>query len=109
MRPAPPSGVRCAGAGRLRKRLLARALSAASRHTRDRFGAVTSAQRPQRLGALTAAQAEQELAVSHRADLAVRALPDLIPPRGPPASWARPVKRSAADPSVPASTPDEGS
>ncbi|UXY33152.1 Mu transposase C-terminal domain-containing protein (plasmid) [Streptomyces sp. HUAS TT20] len=83
------------------KRRLARALSAASRHTRDRFGAVTSAQRPQRLGALTAVQAEQELAVSHRADLAARALPDLIPPSEPPASWARPVKRLAPDPSTP--------
>ncbi|UXY25124.1 hypothetical protein N8I87_00015 [Streptomyces sp. HUAS TT20] len=91
------------------KRRLARALSAASRHTRDRFGAVTSAQRPQRLGALTAVQAEQELAVSHRADLAARALPDLIPPSEPPASWARPVKRLAPDPSTPASMPDEGS
>ncbi|GCD40383.1 hypothetical protein GKJPGBOP_00032 [Streptomyces paromomycinus] len=74
------------------KRRLARALAAASCHTRQRFAAVTSAVQPKRLGTVTALEAEAELARERQAVLATRALPDLIPPREPPASWARPVQ-----------------
>ncbi|MEU7484862.1 Mu transposase C-terminal domain-containing protein [Streptomyces sp. NPDC042319] len=77
------------------KRLLVRALAAASRHTRTRFAAVTDAERPQQLGAVSAVEAEAELAQARQANLAARALPDLVPPREPPASWARPVRLSA--------------
>ncbi|MGW3046128.1 Mu transposase C-terminal domain-containing protein, partial [Kitasatospora sp. NPDC001159] len=73
----------------------ARALRAdwrvAERLRRDRFGAVTAPERPQPLAALTSAEAAQQLARTGERDLAERALPDLIPPREPPASWARPI------------------
>ncbi|MGW7081415.1 Mu transposase C-terminal domain-containing protein [Streptomyces sp. NPDC054866] len=76
------------------KRRLARALAAASRHTRSRYAAVTEAETPQRLGALTVLEAERDLVEGYGPGLAARALPDLVPPREPPAGWARPVERS---------------
>lgn len=76
------------------RRALARALAKADRR-RERYAAVTTPTQPQRLGALTAAEADAELSRTRAADLAARALPDLIPPREPPPSWARPITRPA--------------
>ncbi len=78
------------------RRRMTRALAAADRQRRQlgRYGAVTTPTRPQPLAALTAAEAEEQLAAAAGSALAKRALPDLIPPREAPASWARPVRRS---------------
>jgi putative transposase len=70
-----------------------KALAASARQSRERFAAVTTATLPQPLRAVTAAEAAAELAAAREHGLASRALPDLIPPREPPASWARPVRR----------------
>ncbi|WP_406300151.1 Mu transposase C-terminal domain-containing protein [Embleya sp. NBC_00888] len=78
------------------RRTLAHALAEADRQRRRRYAAVTTATAPRQLGALTAAQAEAELTRSRQADLASRALPDLIPPREPPTTWARPRTRQPA-------------
>ncbi|MGW3046040.1 Mu transposase C-terminal domain-containing protein, partial [Kitasatospora sp. NPDC001159] len=64
---------------------------AAERLRRDRYGAATTPEAPRRLGAVTTAEAAQRLARTGERDLADRALPDLIPPREPPASWVRPI------------------
>lgn len=72
-----------------------KALAASARQKRERFAAVTTATLPQPLRAVTAAQAAAELAAVREHDLAARALPDLIPPREPPASWARPLPHPA--------------
>ncbi len=61
------------------KRRLARALAQASRHTRSKYAAVTTAQQPKRLGSLTAAEADQGLAAT-RMRTRPSALPDLIRP-----------------------------
>ncbi|MEN8656339.1 transposase [Streptomyces sp. 21So2-11] len=73
------------------KRRLARALSAASRHTRTRYAAVTHAEQPEQLGALTAAEAAEETARTRLGDAAQWALPDLIPPAAPPDHWRTPA------------------
>ncbi|GAB1333396.1 hypothetical protein ACE1SV_77350 [Streptomyces sennicomposti] len=41
-------------------------------------------------------QAQAEITRAKGTDLAARALPDLIPPRDPPAGWTRPRPASAA-------------
>ncbi|TFV30108.1 hypothetical protein E4K10_48010 [Streptomyces sp. T1317-0309] len=73
------------------KRRLARALAQASRHTRSKYAAVTTAQQPKRLGSLTAAEADQGLAATRMRDAAEWALPDLIPPPPPPSHWRTPA------------------
>ncbi|MFD4577933.1 Mu transposase C-terminal domain-containing protein [Streptomyces sp. NPDC058417] len=73
------------------KRRLARALSAASRHTRTRYAAVTQAEQPERLDVLTAAEAAEEAATARLGDAARWALPDLIPPAAPPDHWRTPA------------------
>ncbi len=78
-------------------------LKAAERLRRDRYSAATTASAPQRLGALTSVEAEAELAHARTPDLTARALPDLIPPSEPPASWARPI---TPPPNPPTSEPD---
>ncbi|MFE1558125.1 Mu transposase C-terminal domain-containing protein [Streptomyces sp. NPDC058734] len=74
-------------------------LKAAEELRKARYTATTRAAVPRPRRTVTSSQAEAEIARSRGADLAARALPDLIPPREPPASWARPVVRSrrAAD------------
>ncbi|WP_370155316.1 Mu transposase C-terminal domain-containing protein [Streptacidiphilus sp. EB129] len=85
------AALRCAR-GQERRRQ-EKALAASARDSRERFAAMTTATLPERLRAVTAEQAAVELASRRAADLAARALPDLIPPREPPASWARPIRR----------------
>ncbi|WP_435833175.1 Mu transposase C-terminal domain-containing protein [Kitasatospora purpeofusca] len=77
------------------RRTMVRALASADRQRRrlGRYGAVTGPGRPEPLAALTAAEAEEQLAAAAGSALAKRALPDLIPPREAPASWARPIHR----------------
>lgn len=89
--PAQRAALRRAKAAERRK--MARALAASDRQRRQlgRYGAVTTPERPQPLAALTSAEAAQQLARTGERDLADRALPDLIPPREPPASWVRPI------------------
>ncbi|MCC3777451.1 Mu transposase C-terminal domain-containing protein [Streptomyces sp. UNOB3_S3] len=77
------------------KRRLAKALAAASRHTRDRYAAVTEAEAPRRLGALSAAEAERVAERERLSDAADLALPDLIPPAAPPDHWATPASLRA--------------
>ncbi|MDH6580725.1 transposase family protein [Kitasatospora sp. MAP5-34] len=67
-------------------------LKAAERLRRDRYSAATTPAAPQPRDALTAAEAQEQIARTNHKDLAARALPDLIPPREPPTSWARPVR-----------------
>ncbi|GGM24600.1 hypothetical protein GCM10010129_81320 [Streptomyces fumigatiscleroticus] len=75
-------------------------LKAAEKLRRTRYAATTTPAAPRPRRTATAAQAEAEIAQARAVDLAARALPDLIPPREPPSSWARPVvrPRSAAGP-----------
>ncbi|MGW2513937.1 transposase [Streptomyces scopuliridis] len=73
------------------KRLLARALAAASRHTRSRYAAVTEARQPEQLGTLTATEAADEAARTRLSDAAEWALPDLIEPAPPPDHWRTPA------------------
>ncbi|MWA08101.1 DDE-type integrase/transposase/recombinase [Streptomyces sp. BA2] len=68
-------------------------LKAAEKLRKARYTATTTAAVPRPRRAVTSSQAEAEIARSRGTDLAARALPDLIPPREPPASWARPVVR----------------
>ncbi|WP_443065923.1 transposase [Streptomyces sp. NBC_00503] len=74
-------------------------LKAAEKLRKARYTATTTAAVPRPRRTVTSSQAEAEIARSRGVDLAARALPDLIPPREPPASWARPVvrPRRAAD------------
>ncbi|TDU01645.1 putative transposase [Streptomyces sp. 846.5] len=80
------------GAREAAARALRADLKAAERLRRDRYAAATAPAEPRHRDAVTAAEAAAELA-SHEGDLSARALPDLVPPREPPASWARPVAR----------------
>ncbi|WP_317937036.1 Mu transposase C-terminal domain-containing protein [Streptomyces cellostaticus] len=68
-------------------------LKAAEKLRKARYTATTTAAVPRPRRSVTSGQAEAEIARSRAVDLAARALPDLIPPREPPASWARPVVR----------------
>ncbi|GGO97964.1 Mu transposase C-terminal domain-containing protein [Wenjunlia tyrosinilytica] len=80
-----------------RARALKADLKAAEKLRRARYSAATTAAPPRRREAITAQQAQAELARSRHTDLAARALPDLIPPRDPPPSWARPRPRRPAE------------
>ncbi|MEU2871633.1 Mu transposase C-terminal domain-containing protein [Streptomyces olivoreticuli] len=77
------------------KRRLVKALAAASRHTGDKYAAVTGAEAPQRLGALSEAEVEQAAERERLSDAAEFALPDLIPPAAPPDHWATPASLRA--------------
>jgi putative transposase len=77
------------------KRRLAKALAAASRHTRDKYAAVTEAKAPRRLGALSEVEAERAAERERLSDAADLALPDLIPPAAPPDHWATPASLRA--------------
>ncbi|WP_329256689.1 Mu transposase C-terminal domain-containing protein [Streptomyces pseudovenezuelae] len=77
------------------KRRLAKALAAASRHTRDKYAAVTEAEAPRQLGALSKAETERAAERERIADAASLALPDLIPPVAPPDGWATPASLRA--------------
>ncbi|MFI5534612.1 Mu transposase C-terminal domain-containing protein [Kitasatospora sp. NPDC051853] len=101
------------------RRTMVRALSAADRQRRrlGRYGAVTEPTAPRPLAALTAAEAEEQLvaAAGGGSALAKRALPDLIPPREAPTSWARPIRRphpappaTATNAAAPGATGDPG-
>ncbi|MFJ7272337.1 Mu transposase C-terminal domain-containing protein [Streptomyces sp. NPDC099050] len=68
-------------------------LKAAEKLRKTRYAATTTAAAPRPRRTVTSSQAEAEIARARGVDLAARALPDLIPPREPPASWARPVVR----------------
>lgn len=74
-------------------------LKAAEKLRRTRYTAQVTPGTPRPRRTVTGQQAQAEIARSRGADLEARALPDLIPPREPPASWARPVvrPRRAAD------------
>ncbi|MGW3660844.1 Mu transposase C-terminal domain-containing protein [Streptomyces sp. NPDC005151] len=89
------------------KRRLARALAAASRHTRTKYAAVTEARQPEQLGTLTAAEAADEAARTRLGDAAEWALPDLIPPAPPPDHWRTPASlRTRQRPQGPSAAPD---
>ncbi|WP_083647506.1 hypothetical protein [Kitasatospora sp. CB01950] len=79
------------------RRTMERAPASADRRRRrlGRYGAVTGPARPEPLAAPTAAEAEEQLAAAAGSGStpAKRALPDLIPPREAPSSWARPIRR----------------
>lgn len=68
-------------------------LKAAEKLRKARYSATTTAAAPRPRRTVTSFEAQAEIARSRGVDLAARALPDLIPPREPPASWARPVVR----------------
>ncbi|WP_443056807.1 transposase [Streptomyces sp. NBC_00667] len=68
-------------------------LKAAEKLRKARYTATTTAAVPRPRRSVTSSQAEAEISRARGVDLAARALPDLIPPREPPASWARPVVR----------------
>lgn len=68
-------------------------LKAAEKLRKTRYTATTTAAVPRPRRTVTSSQAEAEISRARGVDLAARALPDLIPPREPPASWARPVVR----------------
>lgn len=74
-------------------------LKAAEKLRKARYTATTTAAAPRPRRTVTSSQAEAEIARARGVDLAARALPDLIPPREPAPSWARPVvrPRRAAD------------
>ncbi|MEJ8640222.1 transposase family protein [Streptomyces sp. MS2.AVA.5] len=74
-------------------RVLKADLKAAEKLRRTRYAASATAAAPRPRRTVTSGQAEAEIARARAVDLAARALPDLIPPREPPASWARPVVR----------------
>nr|WP_244943633.1 transposase family protein [Streptomyces inhibens] len=65
-------------------------LKAAEKQRRTRYTATTTPDVPRPRRAVTGQQAQAEIARGKATDLAARALPDLIPPRDPPADWARP-------------------
>ncbi|MFJ8313121.1 MULTISPECIES: Mu transposase C-terminal domain-containing protein [unclassified Streptomyces] len=85
-------------------------LKAAEKLRKARYTATTTAAAPRPRRTVTSSQAEAEIARARGVDLAARALPDLIPPREPPASWARPVvrPRRAADSQVDAGQAVDG-
>ncbi|MFE6744146.1 Mu transposase C-terminal domain-containing protein [Streptomyces tubercidicus] len=90
-------------------------LKAAEKLRKTRYTATTTAAAPRPRRTVTSSQAEAEIARARAVDLAARALPDLIPPREPPADWARPRKRSsrgapktATEPAAPAVGPEAG-
>ncbi|WP_251057277.1 transposase family protein [Streptomyces sp. ISL-94] len=68
-------------------------LKAAEKLRKARYTATSTAAAPRPRRTVTSSQAEAEITQARGVDLAARALPDLIPPREPPASWARPVVR----------------
>ncbi|WP_311574679.1 transposase family protein [Streptomyces lancefieldiae] len=76
-----------------RARALKADLKAAEKLRRTRYTATTTAAAPGRRRTETASEAQAEIVRAQAADLAARALPDLIPPREPPAGWARPRPR----------------
>ncbi|MFF8401692.1 Mu transposase C-terminal domain-containing protein [Streptomyces sp. NPDC015684] len=65
-------------------------LKAAEKLRRTRYTATTAPAAPSPRRSVTGQQAQAEIARARATDLAARALPDLIPPRDPPAGWARP-------------------
>lgn len=84
-------------------------LKAAEKLRKTRYTATTTAAAPRPRRTVTSSQAEAEIARARGVDLAARALPDLIPPREPPASWARPVvrpRRTADGPQSDAGQPE---
>jgi putative transposase len=76
-------------------------LKAAEKLRRSRYTAVTVPAAPNPRSVVTAEDAVTELTRARQTDLAVRALPDLIPPREPPASWVRPVRQTNPAAAVP--------
>ncbi|MFC9056709.1 Mu transposase C-terminal domain-containing protein [Streptomyces sp. NPDC057074] len=73
-------------------------LKAAEKRRRTRYTATTTPGAPRPRRTVTGQQAQAEIACAQEADLAARALPDLIPPLDPPADWARPRPATAAGP-----------
>ncbi|MDG9720109.1 hypothetical protein [Streptomyces sp. DH24] len=71
-------------------------LKAAEKLRRARYTATTTPDVPRPRRTVTGQQARAEIARAKETDLAGRALPDLIPPRDPPADWARPRPSTAA-------------
>lgn len=80
-------------------------LKAAEKARRTLYTASTMPGAPRPRRTATAQEAQTEIDRGRAKDLAARALPDLIPPREPPAGWARPRSAPAARP-CPAATPD---
>ncbi|GAA2350356.1 Mu transposase C-terminal domain-containing protein [Streptomyces kunmingensis] len=68
-------------------------LKAAEKRRRTRYTTTTTPSTPTRRRTPTTNEAQTEIDQAQTTDLAARALPDLIPPREPPATWARPRKR----------------
>ncbi|MFJ5220305.1 Mu transposase C-terminal domain-containing protein [Streptomyces sp. NPDC088354] len=89
-------------------------LKAAEKLRRTRYTAQTTPGTPRPRRHETGQQARAEIARAKATDLAARALPDLIPPRDPPATWARPrpapaapgARRTPAPGAAPAPTAD---
>ncbi|WP_078993155.1 Mu transposase C-terminal domain-containing protein [Streptomyces sp. MMG1121] len=73
-------------------------LQAAEKLRRTRYTATTAPSTPRPRRTVTGQQAQEEIAHAGQTDLAARALPDLIPPRDPPAGWARPRSASTTRP-----------
>ncbi|WP_425337997.1 Mu transposase C-terminal domain-containing protein [Streptomyces violaceorubidus] len=80
-------------------------LKAAEKLRRTRYTATTTPDVPRPRRAITGQQARTEIASAKAADLAARALPDLIPPRDPPTGWIHPRPRPDTVPRSPA--PDD--
>ncbi|MGP3990770.1 Mu transposase C-terminal domain-containing protein [Streptomyces sp. 3N207] len=88
---ATPEQRRALSAVREKKaRALKADLKAAEKLRRTRYTATTTPGTPRPRRTVTGKQAQEEIARAQATDLAARALPDLIPPREPPAGWARP-------------------
>ncbi|MFD5423157.1 Mu transposase C-terminal domain-containing protein [Streptomyces sp. NPDC127069] len=92
-----------------RARALKADLKAAEKLRRTRYTATTTAAVPGWRRTETAREAEAEIVRAQAVDLAARALPDLIPPREPPAGWARPRPRPGITSSTPEQEPGSGS
>ncbi|MFF4694858.1 Mu transposase C-terminal domain-containing protein [Streptomyces chattanoogensis] len=73
-------------------------LKAAEKLRRTRYTATSAPGTPRPRHAVTGQQAQAEIARAKATDLRARALPDLIPPRDPPAGWARPRPAPAVRP-----------
>ncbi|MFF5344106.1 Mu transposase C-terminal domain-containing protein [Streptomyces althioticus] len=73
-------------------------LKAAEKLRRTRYTATTTPDVPRPRRTITKQQAQAEIVCAKATALAARALPDLIPPRDPPAGWTRPRPASAARP-----------
>ncbi|NNN38230.1 DDE-type integrase/transposase/recombinase, partial [Streptomyces sp. S3(2020)] len=101
---ATPAQQRALAAIRTRRAQALKAdLRAAEKLRRARYGPTTVPEAPVRRRTEIAGEAQAEIDRSHAGDLQARALPDLIPPREPPSSWARPRPRAApaaTDPAV---------